>query len=96
MHNDKYVELKTEITKCILNNEEYKNEFYNNNLFHEIINGILHSNTDEDTIECIVNTLYSYNQMLGTVITAVANTADEKTVQSLMSNLQNILEEDNK
>ena len=32
MHNDKYVELKTEITKCILNNEEYKNEFYNNNL----------------------------------------------------------------
>lgn len=96
MHNDKYVELKTKITRCILNNEEYKNEFYNNNLFHEIIYGILNSNTDEDTIECIVNTLYSYNQMLSTVMTAVANNANDETVQSLISNLQNILEEDNK
>lgn len=96
MDNNKCAELKTEIEKCILNNEEYKNEFYNNNLFHEIINGILHSNDGEDTIECIVNTLYSYNQMLGTVMNTVANNADEETVQSVISNFQNILEEDNK
>ena len=61
-----------------------------------LFSALLHYKNIKDTIECIVNTLYSYNQMLGTVITAVANTADEKTVQSLMSNLQNILEEDNK
>lgn len=96
MDNNKCAELKTEIEKCILNNEEYRNEFYNNNLFHEIINGILRSNDGEDTIECIVNTLYSYNQMLGTVMNTVANNADEETVQSIISNFQNILEEDNK
>lgn len=96
MDDIKYVELKAEIEKCILNNEEYRNEFYNNKLFHEIINGILHSNDGEDTIECIVNTLYSYNQMLGTVMNTVANNADEETVQSIISNFQNILEEDTK
>ena len=38
----------------------------NNKLFHEIIYGILQPQ-DGNIIETIVNTLYSYNQMLETI-----------------------------
>ena len=44
----------------------------------------------------MVNTLYSYNQMLETVMNTVAANASEETVQSLIGEFSELIFNDNK
>lgn len=84
-------ELKKDITDVIRNNEDYKREYENNTLFHQIIEGI----TDSDNIvESFIDAIYSYNQMLSSVVSTIAQTADEKTVQAAINNFESVLKED--
>ena len=88
-------ELRDKIKECIEKDSEYRKYYECNKLFHEIIYGILQPQ-DGNIIETIVNTLYSYNQMLETVMTTVAANASEETVQSLIGEFSELIFNDNK
>lgn len=88
-------ELRDKIKNCIEKDSEYKEHYECNKLFHEIMYGILRPQ-DGDIVETIVNTLYSYNQMLETVMTTVAANASEETVQSLIGEFSGLILNDNK
>ena len=72
--------------------KEYKDEYKNNPLFHEIIDGIINYN---NPVEAIVNALYSYNQMLTNITSVIAQNADDESVNKVIENLQNQLKENN-
>lgn len=78
-----------EVTK----NSEYWKEYLVNPLFHEIIDGIRES---DNPMESIVNTLYSYNQMLTNITAVVAQNADDESVNKIINNLTGQLEDDAK
>lgn len=78
-----------EVTK----NGEYWKEYLVNPLFHEIIDGIRES---DNPMESIVNTLYSYNQMLTSITAIVAQNADDESVDKLVNSLTEQLEDDAK
>ena len=78
-----------EVTK----NSEYWKEYLTNPLFHEIIDGIRES---DNPMESIVNTLYSYNQMLTNITAVVAQNADDESVNKIINNLTGQLEDDAK
>ena len=78
-----------EVTK----NSEYWKEYLTNPLFHEIIDGIRES---DNPMESIVNTLYSYNQMLTSITAVVAQNADDESVNKIINNLSGQLEDDAK
>lgn len=78
-----------EVTK----NSEYWKEYLVNPLFHEIIDGIRES---DNPMESIVNTLYSYNQMLTSITAVVAQNADDESVDKLVDSLTEQLEYDAK
>ena len=78
-----------EVTK----NSEYWKEYLNNPLFHEIIYGIRES---DNPMESIVNTLYSYNQMLTSITAVVAQNADDESIDKLVNSLTEQLEDDAK
>lgn len=88
-------ELRDKIKECIEKDSEYRKHYECNKLFHEIIYGILQPQ-DGNIIETIVNTLYSYNQMLETVMNTVAANASEETVQSLIGEFSELIFNDNK
>lgn len=77
----------------IWGNKDYNEEYWNNPLFHEIINGIVES---EEPLESIVNTLYSYNQMLTNITSVIAKDADDESVNKIINNLTGQLEDDAK
>ena len=77
----------------VSNNSEYWKEYLTNPLFHEIIDGIRES---DDPMESIVNTLYSYNQMLTSITAVVAQNADDESVNKIINNLTGQLEDDAK
>ena len=77
----------------VSNNSEYWKEYLTNPLFHEIIDGIRES---DNPMESIVNTLYSYNQMLTSITAVVAQNADDESVDKLINTLTGQLEEDAK
>ena len=85
-------ELEELVMMEVANNKDYKKEYECNPLFHEIIEGITNS---DDVIEAIVNTLYSYNQMLTNISSVIANNADDESVNKVIKNLESQLE-DNK
>ena len=70
-----------------------KDEYKNNPLFHEIIDGIRES---DNPMESIVNTLYSYNQMLTSITAVVAQNADDESIDKLVNSLTEQLEDDAK
>ena len=72
--------------------KEYKDEYKNNPLFHEIIDEIINYN---NPVEAIVNALYSYNQMLTNITSVIAQNADDESVNKVIENLQNQLKENN-
>ena len=78
-----------EVTK----NSEYWKEYLTNPLFHEIIDGIRES---DNPMESIINTLYSYNQMLTSITAVVAQNADDESVNKIINNLTGQLEDDAK
>lgn len=80
------------IMMTIANNKDYEDEYKNNPLFHQIIEGITMS---DDVVEAIVNTLYSYNQMLTNISSIIASNADDESVEKVIKNLESQLE-DNK
>ena len=77
----------------VSNNSEYWTEYLTNPLFHEIIDGIRES---DNPMESIVNTLYSYNQMLTSITAVVAQNADDESVNKIINNLTGQLEDDAK
>lgn len=77
----------------VSNNSEYRKEYLTNPLFHEIIDGIRES---DNPMESIVNTLYSYNQMLTSITAVVAQNADDESVNKIINNLTGQLEDDAK
>ena len=77
----------------VSNNSEYWKEYLTNPLFHEIIDGIRES---DNPMESIVNTLYSYNQMLTSITAVVAQNADDESVNKIINNLSGQLEDDAK
>lgn len=77
----------------VSNNSEYWKEYLTNPLFHEIIDGIRES---DNPMESIVNTLYSYNQMLTSITAVVAQNADDESVNKIINNLTGQLEDDAK
>ena len=77
----------------VSNNSEYWKEYLTNPLFHEIIDGIRES---DNPMESIVNTLYSYNQMLTSITAVVAQNADDESVNKIINNLTEQLEDDAK
>lgn len=77
----------------VSNNSEYWKEYLTNPLFHEIIDGIRES---DNPMESIVNTLYSYNQMLTNITAVVAQNADDESVNKIINNLTGQLEDDAK
>lgn len=84
--------LKNKLMECIMSDDNYKAEYEENKLFSQIIDGIVESN---DPIDSIINALYSYNQMLTTVVGAIAVNMDEKTVQDSIKMFEDTLEENN-
>ena len=78
-----------EVTK----NSKYWKEYLTNPLFHEIIDGIRES---DNPMESIVNTLYSYNQMLTSITAVVAQNADDESIDKLVNSLTEQLEDDAK
>ena len=86
-------ELEELIMMTVANNKDYKKEYECNPLFHEIIEGITNS---DDVIEAIVNTLYSYNQMLTSITAVVAQNADDESIDKLVNSLTEQLEDDAK
>lgn len=77
----------------VSNNSEYWKEYLTNPLFHEIIDGIRES---DNPMESIINTLYSYNQMLTSITAVVAQNADDESVNKIINNLTGQLEDDAK
>lgn len=77
----------------VSSNSEYWKEYLTNPLFHEIIDGIRES---DNPMESIVNTLYSYNQMLTSITAVVAQNADDESVNKIINNLTGQLEDDAK
>ena len=77
----------------VSNNSEYWKEYVTNPLFHEIMDGIRES---DNPMESIVNTLYSYNQMLTSITAVVAQNADDESVNKIINNLTGQLEDDAK
>ena len=77
----------------VSHNSEYWKEYLTNPLFHEIIDGIRES---DNPMESIVNTLYSYNQMLTSITAVVAQNADDESVNKIINNLTGQLEDDAK
>ena len=77
----------------VSNNSEYWKEYLTNPLFHEIIDGIRES---DNPMESIVNTLYSYNQMLTSITAVIAQNADDESVNKIINNLTGQLEDDAK
>ena len=77
----------------VSSNSEYWKEYLTNPLFHEIIDGIRES---DNPMESIVNTLYSYNQMLTSITAVVAQNADDEYVNKIINNLTGQLEDDAK
>ena len=77
----------------VSNNSEYWKEYLTNPLFHEIIDGIRES---DNPMESIVNTLYSYNQMLTSITAVVAQNADDESVNKIINDLTGQLEDDAK
>ena len=77
----------------VSNNSEYRKEYLTNPLFHEIIDGIRES---DNPMESIVNTLYSYNQMLTNITAVIAKNADDESVDKLVDSLTEQLEDDAK
>ena len=77
----------------VFNNSEYWKEYLTNPLFHEIIDGIKES---DNPMESIVNTLYSYNQMLTNITAVIAQNADDESVNKIINNLTGQLEDDAK
>lgn len=77
----------------VARNNDYRNEYLNNPLFHEIIDGIKNS---DNPMESIVNTLYSYNQMLTSITAVVAQNTDDESVNKLINTLTEQLEDDAK
>lgn len=75
----------------VSSNSEYWKEYLTNPLFHEIIDGIRES---DNPMESIVNTLYSYNQMLTSITAVVAQNADGESVNKIINNLTGQLEDD--
>ena len=86
-------ELNELFMKEVSKNSEYWKEYLTNPLFHEIIDGIRES---DNPMESIVNTLYSYNQMLTNITAVVAQNADDESVNKIINNLTGQLEDDAK
>ena len=82
-------ELKNQIMEIIHDDAEYNKTYQQHTLFQQIIDGIVES---DDIVGSIVNTLYSYNAMLTSIVSTISKDADENTVALLIQQLKDMLE----